>query len=162
MGKPRQGRHIQAIKRPHCASASCAEDVAPDGAWKSYRSGCNKYAAPDGAGARTTRQRLGVRQPSGAFARQDATEKFSTPIPKRCHAPWKSGGGPPHSKTLRAARGPPVNALASWSAPALWRFRTAGRNGEILNALPKRCRRPWKSGGGPPQSKTLRATHGPR
>jgi len=34
----------------------------------------------------------------------------------------KSGGGPPHSKTLPRYRGRPVPREASWSAPDLWRF----------------------------------------
>jgi len=40
----------------------------------------------------------------------------------------ESGGGPPHSVTLREVRRPSADAPASWSAPALWRFGIIRRN----------------------------------
>ena len=38
----------------------------------------------------------------------------------------KSGGGPPHSRTLARSLAAPELREASWSAPVLWRFERAG------------------------------------
>jgi hypothetical protein len=40
----------------------------------------------------------------------------------RLAAPWKSGGGPPQSKTLSRFLVTTEPREASWSAPVLWRF----------------------------------------
>jgi len=42
---------------------------------------------------------------------------------------WKSGGGPPHSRTLPRGLVTPGKRGASWSAPVLWRFPTARQGG---------------------------------
>jgi hypothetical protein len=45
-----------------------------------------------------------------------------------CYA-VKSGGGPPHSKTLARSPAAPEPRGASWSAPVLWRFGKAAGSG---------------------------------
>jgi len=41
-------------------------------------------------------------------------------------AGWKSGGGPPQSKTLARMLAAHEPREASWSAPVLWHFERAG------------------------------------
>src|SRR6266849_227899 len=71
------------------------------------------------------RLRLGVRQPPGAFV-TDAGGPGAKLRLSLIALLGKSGRGLPHSTTLRdhaRAR----TALASWSAPAPWRFRDGRR-----------------------------------
>jgi hypothetical protein len=50
-------------------------------------------------------------------------------------APGKSGGGPPHSKTLARFTMTPKPRAASWTAPVLWRFfgKAGGTRGATRN-----------------------------
>jgi len=57
-----------------------------------------------------------------ARVRRDFKTLLVSSAPQGGGQMWKSGGGPPQSKKLPRRTGAQPFALASWRAPALWRF----------------------------------------